>query len=151
MKGSTKETSSKQEVDPELVEDYGSLMDASRLLATLRTQPNRTPSIAAFTGDQEAAFGNMRDAASAFGMGAGAGTGMPTPETTAQGFKGYSTAPEFDAAVGQLPSDYIGTMMNFLNMIKSGEGANTKQEEDTTKTKGRGGDMNFLLEWARGA
>lgn len=131
-KSSTTETENKQEVDKDLVKDYGKLTDAGAELATMRTQPNRNVTVADFTPAQKAAFENTQGAGSAFGMATPAASGMPTATASANGIMGFSTAPEHDAAVAALPDDYKKAMESFYNTLK---GVTAKEEEAPKKKK----------------
>jgi len=63
--------------------------------------------VAAFTPLQEAAFQNVAGQAGAFGLATPAGgvtAGMPTPQEFAGGVRGYSSAPMYEEALGELRS-----------------------------------------------
>jgi len=95
-----------QQIDPMLAAESQSLINLFRSLAERPDEINRGPTIAAFTPDQEAAFGATDSAAKAFGMGVADRTSMPEPMTSAQGIKGYSIAPEYDESMASLSPEY---------------------------------------------
>jgi hypothetical protein len=67
--------------------------------------PYYGPDVAAFTPTQEAAFQNVAGQAGAFGLATPAGgamAGMPAPQEFAGGIRGYSSAPLYDQALGEL-------------------------------------------------
>lgn len=64
--------------------------------ASLDFSPNRGVTIAGFSPQQEAAFAGANMAASAFGMPTGDGQYLPEAQTTADGYKGYSTGGLYD-------------------------------------------------------
>ncbi len=119
-KDKTVKTSQKQRVDEELVRRGDEQYQRALALMGLRTQPNRAPTIAAFTPMQEAAFQNTVNAARAFGLHSPrSGTaGMPAANAeTVDGFRGSSGAPLFDAAVGLLPEDYTARENELYGMF----------------------------------
>lgn len=74
-------------------------------IAQLGYTPYFGPDVAAFTPMQQAAFGNTGQAAQAFGLSGGGMTGMegmPQAQQMAGGGYGYSSAPIYEAALGQL-------------------------------------------------
>lgn len=73
-------------------------------VAGLGYVPYYGPDVAAFNPMQEAAFKNTNSALSAFGMAAPSNpmAGMPKAQTFAGGVQGYSSAPMYRQAVGEL-------------------------------------------------
>ncbi len=98
-KGGSEETTVK--LPPELEKGaIGALAGALRS-AALPYTPNRGATIAAFSPQQQAAFEGANQAAAAFGMPTGGGGYLPQAETTAQGYKGYSTGGLYDQMLNQ--------------------------------------------------
>lgn len=85
--------------------------------------PYMGPEVAAFNGQQNAAFQNTNDMASAFGMSTGSG-GMPAPETFAGGMQGYSSAPLYEQSLQALqqknPAQYDAIMSQFIDPVNGG-------------------------------
>ena len=74
-------------------------------IAQLGYTPYFGPDVAAFSPMQQAAFANTGQAAQAFGLSGGGMTGMegmPQAQPMAGGGYGYSSAPIYEAALGQL-------------------------------------------------
>lgn len=77
--------------------------------------------VAAFTPQQNAAFGNTNQAAQAFGLLGGEGNGMPPPQTFAGGMQGYSSGGLYDQALAELqarrPGQYNAINDMFIDPI----------------------------------
>ena len=95
---------------PQYIEDAAkfNLRQAGALgqpgIAQIGYVPYYGPDVAAFTPTQEAAFQNVAGQAGAFGLATPAGgamAGMPTPQEFAGGFRGYSSAPMYEQALGE--------------------------------------------------
>lgn len=94
--GGGKGGETQQQIDPALTAAARDALDLAAAGAALPYSPNRGVQFAAFTPQQTAAMEGANDAAEAFGMPAASASGMPPPETNAQGIAGYSTGASFD-------------------------------------------------------
>ena len=85
-------------------------------IARLGYQPNRGVTVAAFTPQQEAAMRGTNAAATAFGLPSVADpmAGMPAPETSAGGVRGYSSGADYDQMLARLPAGYRGNIDAFF-------------------------------------
>jgi hypothetical protein len=97
------------------------------------------PDVAAFTPTQEAAFQNVAGQAGAFGLAAPAGgvmAGMPTPQEFAGGIRGYSSAPIYEQALGELtarrPAQVNLMESLFIDPVTGQVGANVAAPIDYT-------------------
>lgn len=93
--------------------------------------PYYGPDVAAFTPTQEAAFQNVASQAGAFGLTTPAGgpmAGMPAPQQFAGGIQGYSSAPMYEQALGELatrrPAQFNLIESLFINPVTGQVGAN---------------------------
>ena len=93
--------------------------------------PYYGPDVAAFTPTQEAAFQNVAGQAGAFGLttpAGGAMAGMPAPQEFAGGIQGYSSAPMYEQALGELatrrPAQFNLIESLFINPVTGQVGAN---------------------------
>lgn len=102
MAGGGKGGSQEQSVTlpPELMEGASAVLASALRSASLPYRPNRTPTIAAFSPQQMAAFEGANEAANAYGLPSADISGyLPAPEMSASGFSGYSTGDMYDEAV----------------------------------------------------
>lgn len=87
--------------------------------------PNMGPSVAAFNPTQEAAFGGVNQAASAYGMPTSSGTGMPAAQDFGGGISGFSSFPAFEASLAQLqqqrPGQYDAINSFFIDPQTGGD------------------------------
>ena len=97
------------------------------------------PDVAAFTPTQEAAFQNVAGQAGAFGLVAPAGgamAGMPAPQQFAGGIQGYSSAPLYEQALGELtarrPAQVNLMESLFIDPVTGQVGANVAAPIDYT-------------------
>lgn len=97
------------------------------------------PDVAAFTPTQEAAFQNVAGQAGAFGLAAPAGgamAGMPAPQQFAGGIQGYSSAPLYEQALGELtarrPAQVNLMESLFIDPVTGQVGANVAAPIDYT-------------------
>jgi len=115
MAGGGKTSENKTEINPRLAAASGPAIDRAEDISKLPYMANRGIQYAAFTPDQEAAFANTNNAASAYGLDTGGGTGLPEAETV-NGFRGYSSAPLYDdmldKSVPQGAQEYIADMFH---------------------------------------
>ncbi len=92
-KSSTQENT----INKDLAKAAKPLIKKAGKLAEMPYMPNRGIQFAAFSPMQEYAFQNTGAMANAFGLGnAGGYTGMPAPQVSAEGYRGYSTGGLFD-------------------------------------------------------
>lgn len=103
--GKTSTSTQKIELDPRIETAAAEAAAAGLRTAAMPYRANRGVTVAAFSPQQMAAFEGANAAASAFGLPAVAGgvpggpvTGdyLPSPETAAGGYQGYSVAPVMD-------------------------------------------------------
>ena len=97
------------------------------------------PDVAAFTPTQEAAFQNVAGQAGAFGLSTPAGgamAGMPAPQQFAGGIQGYSSAPLYEQALGELtarrPAQVNLMESLFIDPVTGQVGANVAAPIDYT-------------------
>jgi len=97
--------------------------------------------VAAFTPLQEAAFQNVAGQAGAFGLATPAGgamSGMPAPQEFAGGIRGYSSAPMYEEALGELarrrPAQFNLIESLFINPVTGQFGLNTLPTSPITIT-----------------
>jgi len=88
-------------------------LNKAESISQLGYVPQYGPDVAAFTPNQQAAFQNTSDAASAFGMATptshrGIMGGMDAPTEYANGVSGYSSQPIFQQSVDQLQAERPG-------------------------------------------
>ena len=95
--------------------------------------------VAAFTPLQEAAFQNVAGQAGAFGLATPAGgvtAGMPAPQEFAGGVRGYSSAPMYEEALGELRSRrpaQVGLIESlFIDPVSGQVGSNVAAPIDYT-------------------
>jgi len=120
------------------------------------------PDVAAFTPTQEAAFQNVAGQAGAFGLATPAGgamAGVPAPQQFAGGIQGYSSAPLYEQALGELtarrPAQVDLMESLFIDPVTGQVGANVAAPIDyttafpvtpttTTVDTGGGVDTSFV-------
>lgn len=97
------------------------------------------PDVAAFTPTQEAAFQNVAGQAGAFGLATPAGgamAGVPAPQQFAGGIQGYSSAPLYEQALGELtarrPAQVNLMESLFIDPVTGQVGANVAAPIDYT-------------------
>lgn len=105
MGGKTSTSTQRIELDPRIETAAAEAAAAGLRTAAMPYRSNRGVTVAAFSPQQLAAFEGADSAAAAFGLPSVAGgvpgapvTGdyLPSPQTAAGGFQGYSTAPTMD-------------------------------------------------------
>lgn len=106
-------------------------LDRANQIAQIGYTPYYGPTVAAFTPMQQAAFSNTGAAAQAFGLAGGGMTGMegmPQAQQMAGGGYGYSAAPLYQSAIGELqrqaPAQYDFIRGMFIDPV-TGQRPNT--------------------------
>lgn len=114
MSKTSKQTATSQ-IDPNVAAESNALMALFKSIASMPHQTNRGVTVAGFTPQQRAAMEMGNDAAAAFGFAPAANPvgELPAMRTSAQGIKGYSTAPEYDKSVAALPKEVREQISSF--------------------------------------
>ena len=111
-------------------------LQRAEALQQIEYMPYYGAEVAAFNPNQEAAFQNNANTASAFGLLAptDAMAGMPTPTTFANGMKGYNSMPLYDQAMTDLKANYGDTVDAYDSLFGNAVPANVAPQQ-----AGRGG------------
>ena len=125
---------------PEYIEEAAKRnLSRADTISRLGYVPYFGPDVAAFTPTQEAAFQNVAGQAGAFGLAApadGAMAGMPAPQQFAGGIQGYSSAPLYEQALGELtarrPAQVNLMESLFIDPVTGQVGANVAAPIDYT-------------------
>jgi len=120
--GGGKGGQSQQSIDPRLAAASSAAIDRATAASKLPYAPNRGVTIAAFTPQQEAAMRNTGAAATAFGMEGSTASGMPPPETSASGIRGYSTGKDYDEMIAKSLSPELQAAINNFFSVTAGAG-----------------------------
>jgi len=124
MSGGGGEQKSTVKLPPEIEKAALENIKLAKEVGSLPYAPYFGPSVAAFSPAQEASFKGADAASHAFGMPGGAAGNMPKPQNVG-GFKGYSTKPMYDQAMGQVPPEILELYNAFFAPNnKAGGGAN---------------------------
>lgn len=92
MSGGGKSSTQENNINKDLAKAAKPLIKKAGKMAEMPYIPNRGIQFAAFSPMQEAGFQNTASAANAFGLAnAGGATGMPPPQVSQEGYRGYST------------------------------------------------------------
>ena len=109
MGGGGSETTTQETVLPDWITDAAkSNLARADDISRIGYVPNMLPQVAAFSPQQEAAFGNTNDMASAFGMQGGGGGYLPEAQEYAGGVKGYGTWDMAQQGIDQLRAERPG-------------------------------------------
>lgn len=100
-------------------------LELAKKVGQLPYAPYFGASVAGFTPGQDAAFANMNNAASAFGLQGAAGQGMPTGVMNVGGINGYSTEGAYNSAMSQVDPAVLALYNQFFgkqNPVTNGGG-----------------------------
>jgi len=116
-------------------------LQRAEALQQIEYMPYYGPQVAAFNPNQEMAFQNNANAASAFGLLAptDAMAGMPTPTTYDNGMKGYSSMPLYDQAMTDLKANYGDTVDAYDSLFGNAVPANAAPQSYGGGSGGGGG------------
>ena len=125
---------------PEYIEEAAKRnLSRADVISQIGYVPYYGPDVAAFTPTQEAAFQNVAGQAGAFGLSTPAGgamAGMPAPQQFAGGIQGYSSAPLYEQALGELtarrPAQVNLMESLFIDPVTGQVGANVAAPIDYT-------------------